>query len=181
MHFYKLLAPKTKVSWCQPGGEDSVHIWDCHQTSHCFKHAVPQAISGHLLWAKEWCKRDFQSAVIFVCISLMIFDSCPVPEERDYIFFSPVPSKLVVAFTLCQRWCCHSLNPSFWHPQESSALLILSLLQVTKTESMDGGLVSTSLSFNALIKIVQVSHSENNHLLPVKVNIYTLEVGDEAS
>lgn len=48
-------------------------------------------------------------------------------------------------------------------------------------ESMDGGLVLTSLSSNALIKIVQVSHSENDRLLPVKVNIYTLEVGDEAS
>ena len=41
---------------------------------------------------------------------------------------------------------------------------------------MDGGLVSASLSFSVVIKIVQIAHSENHHLLPVKVNISTLEV-----
>lgn len=38
-------------------------------------------------------------------------------------------------------------------------------------KSMDGEFVSTSLYFSMFIKIVQMGHSEDNHVLLVKVNI----------
>lgn len=59
-------------------------------------------------------------------ISLMILDSCLVPEEREY-FLSPVLSKVVVTFALCRGGIVTVTEQQFLIPAEPWALLILPL------------------------------------------------------
>lgn len=103
-----------------------------------FKFASPQRVAVLLLWAKERWKKILGCSDVFTHLINDLGFLSSSWRERTFSFplysvnwchFCPFPGEMLPL----------SLNSSFWHLQESRALLVLPLRQVSQSQSLAGG------------------------------------------